>query len=238
MAFWSPGTKTAATGWYHPWGVTPGAESFVIARQPVGRSALIGEIITGSISTSSTSRRNHTEVSGLSLSRDYDIVDYDGERLVLLCPPTEKRDDLTRELVIIDIASAKVADRFVLKGYTHIFHNPIGHTPDGWLILDASLVGENNEHLYKQAITRIHPLTREVSFELFPPEESARVLISPSGQHVLKGCKILRPELGLSTEPASMAGIGEGRGIYERSIEVWAGNPLRHVGTLPFAWAN
>jgi hypothetical protein len=182
--------------------------------------------------------KSYREVSGLSLSRDYDIVDYDGERLVLLCPATEKRDDLARELVIIDIASAEVADRFVLKGHTHIFHNPIGHTPDGWLILDASLLGEDNERLYKQAITRIHPLTREVSFELFPPDGPARVSISPSGQHVLKGCKILRPELGLSTEPAAMAGIGEGRGIYERSIEVWAGDPLRHVGTLPFAWAN
>ena len=182
--------------------------------------------------------KSYMEVSGLSLSRDHEIVDYDGERLVLICPQTERRDDLTRELVLIDIASAKVADRFVLKGYTHIFHSPIGHTPDGWLILDAYLLGENNERLYKQAIARVHPLTREVSFELFPPEGFATVLISPSGQHVLKGCKIHRPELGLSTEPAAMAGIGEGPGIYERSIEVWAGNPFRHVGTIPFSWAN
>jgi hypothetical protein len=182
--------------------------------------------------------KSYAEVSGLSLTRDYDIVDYDGERVVLFCPPRAEHGDLTRELVIVDVASAKIADRFVLKGYTHLFHRPMGHALDGWLILYASLLGENNEHLYKHGIARIHPLTREISLELFAPEGNARVLISPSGLHVLKAIKILRPELGLSTEPAAMAGIGEGPGIYERSIEVWVGNPLCHVRTLPFEWAN
>jgi hypothetical protein len=177
-----------------------------------------------------------TEVSGLSLSREYDIVDYDGEQLVLLRPMTADLGDLTRELVIVDIASAEITDRFVLKGYTHLFHHSIGRTPDGWLVLDASLLGENNERLYKHGIARIHPRAREISFELFPGY--ADVLISPSGQYVLKAGKLLRPELGLSTESAAMAGLGEGPGIYERWIEVWAGNPLSHVRTLPFEWAN
>ncbi|QUD89587.1 hypothetical protein [Phenylobacterium montanum] len=180
--------------------------------------------------------KSYAEVSGLSMSRAYDIVDYDGERLVLLCPRTAEQGDPTRELVVVDIASAQIAERFLLKGCTHLFDRPIGHTPDGWLVLDASLLGENNEHLYKHGIARIHPYTREMSFELFPGY--ADVLISPSGQYVLKAGKLLRPELGLSTEPAAMAGFGEGSGIYERWIEVWAVNPLNHVCSLPFEWAN
>ncbi|HEX4158039.1 MAG TPA: hypothetical protein VHY79_06160 [Rhizomicrobium sp.] len=178
------------------------------------------------------------EVSGLSLTRDYDIVDCDAERLVLICPPAAEPRGHTRELVIVNIASAQIADRFVLTGYTHIFHRPIGHPPDGWLMLNAYLLGETNEPPFKQGIARIHPFTREKSFELFPVEGYAEVLISPSGRHVLKANKILRPELGLSTEPRTTAGMGEGPGIYERSIEVWTGNPLHHVRTLPIDWAN
>jgi hypothetical protein len=170
--------------------------------------------------------KSSTEVSGLSLTRDYNIVDYDAERLVLICTPTEEPSDLTRELVIVDIASAKVADRFVLKGYTHLFHGSIGHTPDGWLILYASLLGENNERLYKHGIARIHPLTREISFELFPAEGDRTVLISPSGQHVLNVTKSDRPVPGFSAIDA----IG--------SMKVWAGNPLRHIRNLPLEWAG
>lgn len=170
--------------------------------------------------------KSYTEVSGLSLTRNHDIVDYDGERLVLICPPAAGPDDLTRELVIVDIASAKIADRFVLKGYTHLFHQSVGHTADGWLILYASLLGENNERLYKHGIARIHPLTREIVFELFPVEGYAHVLISPSGRHVLNVTKSDRPVPGFS----AITAIG--------SIEVWAGNPLRHIRDLPIEWAS
>jgi hypothetical protein len=160
--------KTAATGWCHPWGVLPGARSFAIAPPRVW--AIGGDrrdYHRLHLYILDLPAKSYAEVSGLSLTQDYDIVEYDGERLVLLCPPAAECGDLTRELVIVDIASAKIADRFVLKGYTHIFHRPIGHTPDGWLILDASLLGENNERLYKHGIARIHPLTREISFQLF-----------------------------------------------------------------------
>ncbi len=170
--------------------------------------------------------KSHAEVSGLSLTRNYNIVDYDGERLVLICPTAAGPGVLTRELVIVDIASAKIADRFVLKGYTNLFRfyrsDSVGLTPDGWLILDVSLLGENNERLYKHGIARIHPLTREMSFETFPVEGHAHVLISPSGRHVLKANKTVRPVSGLSTGLPATPAIAEGQECYERLIEMWA----------------
>ena len=182
--------------------------------------------------------KSYAEVSGLSLTRNYDVVDYDGERLVLICPTAAGPGVVTRELVIVDIASAKIADRFVLRRYTHLFRHSVGHTADGWLILDASLLGENNERLYKHGIARIHPLTREMSFELFPVEGHAHVLISPSGQHVLKASKTVRLVPGLSTGLPAMPGNGQGQEFYEHSIEVWAGDPLRHIRNLPLEWAS
>lgn len=170
--------------------------------------------------------KSHAEVAGLSLARDCDVVDYDGERLVLICPATGELGEVAREIVIVDIASAKVADRFVLRGYTHIFHRPIGHTPDGWLVLNVSLLGENNERLYKHGIARIHPLTREISFELFPVGRLGHVLISPSGGHVLKVDRVVRP----APEPPDVKGIA--------SIELWAGAPLHQVRDLPLEWAG
>ena len=148
--------------------------------------------------------KSYAEVSGLSLTRNYDIVDYDGERLVLICPTAAGPDVLTRELVIVDIASAKIADRFVFRGYTHLFGDSVGHTADGWLIRYASLLGDNNERLYKHGIARIHPLTREILFELFPVEGYAHV-ISPSGQYVLKASQTVQPVSGSSTGLPAMA---------------------------------
>ncbi len=52
--------------------------------------------------------KSYAEVSDLLLTREYDIVDYDSERLVLFCPPTAEPGGHTRELVIVDIASAKM----------------------------------------------------------------------------------------------------------------------------------
>ena len=49
------------------------------------------------------------------------------------------------------------------------------------------------------------------------------MLISPSGQHVLKARKTVRPVSGFSTSLPGMAGNGQGNEFYERSIEVWAG---------------
>ena len=169
--------------------------------------------------------KSYAEVSVLSLARDYDIVDYDGERLVVLRPSNAELGAPTRELVIVDIASAKVADRFALKGYTHLFRHSVGLTVDGWLILYASLLGENNERLYKHGIARIHPLTREIAFELFPTEGYPLLVISPAGRHVLKVSKGARhPEF------TAIDGIG--------SIEVWACNPVRHIRDLPLEWAS
>ena len=186
--------------------------------------------------------KSYAEVSGLSLTRNYHIVDYDSERLVLIRPPTAERGDLTRELVIVDIASAKIADRFVLKGYTHLFRfyrsDSVGLMADGRLILDVSLLGENNERLYKHGIARIHPLTHEISFELFPVEGHAHVLISPSGRHVLKANKTVRPVPGLSTGLSVTPGNGQGQEFYEHSIEMWAGAPLCHIRNLPLEWAS
>ena len=186
--------------------------------------------------------KSHAEVSGLSLTRDYNIVDYDGERLVLICPTAAGPGVLTRELVIVDLASAKIADRFVLEGYTNIFRffssDSVGRMADGRLILDVSLLGENNERLYKHGIARIHPLTREISFELFPVEGHAHMLISPSGQYVLKANKTARPVSRVSTGLPAMPGHGQGQEFYEHSIEVWAGDPLRHSRNLPLEWVS
>jgi hypothetical protein len=75
--------------------------------------------------------KSFQEVIGLPLTRrDFCILAYDAEHLVVLCPPAAEPKSLTRELVVIDIASAQVADRFVLKGLSHFFFGPIGRTPD------------------------------------------------------------------------------------------------------------
>jgi hypothetical protein len=182
--------------------------------------------------------KSFREVTGLSLTRDFDVVDYDGERLLFICPPAADRKSLARELAIVDIASARIADRFVLKGLTHLFFSAHGRTPDGWIIIQASRLGENNERLYVLGIARIHPLTRQTAFEIFPSEGSEQFTISPSGQYVLKACKIVPPVANSASRLPAAAGTGEASILYERSIEVWAGSPLSHIRNLPLEWAH
>jgi hypothetical protein len=177
-------------------------------------------------------------VTGLKLTRNFDIVDYDGERLVFICPPADEPESLARELVVIDIASAQVADRFVLKGLSHFFRTAIGRAPDGSLITHAFRLGEANESLHIQGVARIHPLTQQTTFEVFPDQGFETFTISPSGRYVLKASKIVPPLPALPSRLPATGAAGEANPLYERSIEVWAGNPLSHVRNLPLEWAK
>jgi hypothetical protein len=182
--------------------------------------------------------RSFRMVTGLALTRDFSIVPYDGDRLVVLCPPAAEPKSDVRDLVVIDIASAQIADRFVLKGISHFFFGPVGCGPDGRIVINASRLGERNERLYIQGIARIHPLTREMTFEVFSRDKTGLPRISPSGQYVLRASKSVRPVAPSLSHQREAAVSGAEHDLYERSIEVWAGHPLCLVRTLPLEWAS
>lgn len=168
--------------------------------------------------------KSYKKVSNLPLRfNDYSILEYDSERLVVICHFGAGREDPRREIVIVDIATAAVMGRFTL-GYEVSYRRQIGQTPDGWLVLQASRLGENGERLYQHGIARIHPLARTISFEIFPASGRADVLVSPSGQYVLKADKAV-PGAADTVDGAAR-------------LEVWAGNPLCHVRDLQITWAG
>jgi|GEM_PF-5037512 len=182
--------------------------------------------------------KSSREVTALRLTRNFRILDYDAKHLVILAAPADEPESTARELVVVDIAAANIADRFVLPGLSHFFFDPVGRTPQGWIVINASRIGENNEPLRIHGIARIQPLTRDIAFEIFSREKTGLPRISPSGQYVVRASTSVPLVAPRASHVHEATVTGAGAGLYERSIEIWAGNPLSLIRTLPLEWAK
>jgi hypothetical protein len=181
-------------------------------------------------------RRSIREVEGLELSRHREIVgDYDGEHLIVLAELKSETDKWAREVVVIDIATARTVHRFATAGIAFQFFGPTARTPDGWLKKSAH-GHDPRRDAWGPGFVAIHPLMQESAFHPFPLAGYEDLTISPSGRHVLREGRAHLPVRDLSGDhPASTDFDGMKR-RYGRSVQLWSPEPFAFRRNLVLGW--
>lgn len=188
------------------------------------------------------------EVEGLGLTRESKIVDdYDEKHLIVLNCVTDREapvdaDRWTRDVIVVDIATATPVNRFQTRGIAFHFFDAIAITPDGWLKIGA-YAHDSAHGAPASGFIRIHPLTQDYAFQPFPRQGREKLRISPSGRYVLRENLARLPVRDLAKfgmaflHPAPADSDGKKR-RYGRSVQLWSDEPCAYQRDLVIGWPS
>jgi hypothetical protein len=180
------------------------------------------------------------EVEGLSLPIACRILgEYDSKHLIALIDRTseDSEDKWPREIVVIDIATAKPLHRFRTGTLGYDFRN-IARCPGGWLKIFSYGPDPARENIWAPGFVEIQPLTSEVAFRPFPRSGRERLTISRSGRHVLRENLARLPVRDLPESHPAPADFDGRKRRYGRSVQLWSGEPYAYQRDLVLGWSG
>jgi hypothetical protein len=180
--------------------------------------------------------RSCREVEGLDCRWELDVIELDANTLVAICrPPGSEMSDDRRDIVVIDLASASITDRFRLEGVTTIFGPSACSTlgaRDGTIVMAAYQTRSETAGPRVFGIAKVWPARRQIEFTPFPADQGAPTRhVSPSGAHILLGRYETRPPT-LDASGAQLKRFAKGA-AYLPALELWRSDTLMHVRDLP-----
>jgi hypothetical protein len=180
------------------------------------------------------------EVERLSLTRECRILgDYDNKHLIALVnrESPDSEDRWPREIIFIDIATAKAVNRFRTGTFAYNFRN-IARCPGGWLKIFSRGPDPDRENAWVAGFVEIQPLTRQAAFRPFPLSGHESLTISRSGRHVLRENLARLPRLDLAKSHPAPADFDGRKRRYGRSVQLWSGEPYAYQRDLVLGWSG